>query len=348
MVQENQLMSFNEGWEKNLQTLLMQMTNGPVAPYFNLPGVGSKARITDFQSGKEYCSTYDPKHNYHLNEKDFDDARTEFKEATEKQLKRTSEFSQPDRGSPSNRWGKIACEVPTMKIKNDLYALNSLFKSHAYLTGRILKSMNPTERKIYAEVLCEAKRCDAQVDNFNDEVSSAVKVLAIATNFIPYVGPIVYTGITTAVEVHDVVRKKENAETDFDNLMGGVVSDGVDKEFSGSLGELISKLSDKKNPALMTDQIVTTVLVNILQYGISQGVIKPLASSLSRDIAAKMVLSRGIALSEFEEQALEVVVSSTLVAIQEGTKKGLHIGTKQSIIQCIEDSRELIVTVSKN
>ena len=210
-------------------------------------------------------------------------AKIGFMKANEEQLKLIGDFQiKPGRGGHSNKRGARICGV-TMDEKNDMYALSSLLTSHPYITGQMISAMDKSDidqiqKKIYMSLLCEAKECSKDIQEYNQAAADAVKVTAIAASFLPIPGiQIITTATALVAEIGVQIDQYDNASITAQRMKNGALTGGFGDGYNNAVAAKIKEIELNEGSV---DRLALNIAETLLQEGINFGATKAAAGLL--------------------------------------------------------------------
>jgi len=332
--------------------------------YLYNENLGNKASLKDYRNEKhEYCPNFNPDKTRVIELHHVVDARKEFLEATDAQIKTSADFSRPDKGSHSNKLGAWSCEEDKgtisqvaaaanavvspvtqlaltsvevgsvsdaqMKEKNNLYALNSLYHSHPYMVGKMLAKLPLSERKIYTSLICDAKKCNKKVEDTNKAIDTAAQVAIIAANFVPVAGQI--AGVVAASAL--AVKNNAKATQDYQSLMASIATGGFETStYDPQLQSMIDGLKvNAGNEALAQDLFK---LFPDLIIGTELEAVK-----ITMDMAAKALeIATLVPKNEMNVAVLKEIIKYSIPAVAKKAQKIVTSKISKGVVDRAESS----------
>jgi hypothetical protein len=221
-------------------------------------------------SDDELCKGYKDQDHQNLFSYDaIEKARKVIDEKVNTQIKTIHKISKKPRDLGSNLIGQKVCEkgilqtgaeyliipataparavsdmmTPADQKKESLLALLMLYKSNPYDAGRVLQNLPKADRDIFLGLICESKICDNNVKEFNDYVTSAAHIGAMALNLVPVAGQFLAAGASAAINITDAYRDKNRASNELDNMQTLISTSGM--PYNKKISEVLNLYDDK-------------------------------------------------------------------------------------------------------
>jgi hypothetical protein len=297
---------------------------------------------------------------YPLTIEDVEKSKAGFLLANKNQMNLASDFARPDRGGHSNTIGEMACGKYG-KEKEDLYALSALLTGHPYMAGQMIGSIDQrminkekkrtgidkrsvdVEKRIYTQLLCEAKECSANVHDFNNAAADTIKNVAVAASFLPLPGiAFITTSVYLAADIGQIVVNHNEANEKKNLIQSGLLSGGFSPEYDSEIANKIKQFEEKGSINKLAEEIFISLAVQASATGSAQLAMSSLKHTkteaikrltpLLKSIKPASELEGGLAntLIDLEKKA----VGNEKVALQKMIKhindKGTHHVVKNS------------------
>lgn len=302
--QRNQLIQISPETYRIFEKTFNEMVSGEVSPYLYDENVRLNAKLGKFRNEQgQYCQGFNENENISVTPNLIEAAREDFREAIDDQIELSSDFAKPNRGSHSNNLGAIICDVDR-QTKEDYYALNSLYQSHPYLTGQILKGQEVVQGKLYATVICEAKKCDRDLESTNDMALSAAKVGAIALNFVPGIGPALYAGTSGVLGAAKAIRDNVRANRSLSEMQRGIASNGVEQIYDSNVGDVLKQLASDGDVGKLIGEIAVIAAAEYAGFKATHGIMHSLEHAIH---------ARGIHLTKVQHTFVDILVHKAVM-----------------------------------
>ncbi|MBA2405503.1 MAG: hypothetical protein H0V66_12075 [Bdellovibrionales bacterium] len=305
-----------EAEKKAMEIKIKEIQAHPAASYFFTDAVGAIINFNKLQPDTGCTGLHLGPNDLHLSKKTLELSRNEFQESVAGQFGTSSDMLKPDRGGHSNERGADQCGVG-INEKEDLYALNALYRGHPYMMGKAMKGLNVSEQGLYNTLICEAVQCNKTVHDGNEAFYDGLKVASLALNLIPVAGTIAYGAVTGVINSVGAYRKWDNANQD-KKLIGGGIIDGGFKGYSTELNDVMKKLSEDGSTANMMADIMSEVALVVVkgQGAVGKGLIGKMNANFEAQLNRTLTDFEKDIVARISERIVEGTVSKAKLTVK--------------------------------